>query len=97
MIMVDAAVPPELRAAVGGLATAVRLVAGHGGAGMLTQATIETVPEKPLRLEIILLLSSITTPKGCNRWQGGCPASRISFYCKQPNQPRKIFASIISD
>ena len=51
--MVDVAVPPELSVTVGGLATAVRLVAGHGGAGMLTQVTIETVPEKPFRLVIV--------------------------------------------
>jgi len=53
MRMVVVAVPPEVSVTLPGVGTAVRLIGGQGGAGMLTQATIVTRPEKPLRLDTV--------------------------------------------
>ena len=51
--MVVVAVAPEASVKSAGPGTAVRLIEGQGGAGILTQATIETSPEKPLRLDTV--------------------------------------------
>ena len=53
MRMVVVAVPPEVSVTLPGVGAAVRLVGGQGGAGMLTQASIVTWPENPLRLDIV--------------------------------------------